>query len=459
MTLLRLFLVMAVVSLPAAGRAQLSDGGRFEVGALASYTRFDPERLPFANDFGAGLRSAVFLSRVISVEAFAHRILTQNPTAAAVADVSELGGTVLASFALGGRNRVYVGAGYAMASHSGWASFSDQAVHVVLGDRIPLSRMAALRIEGRAVRIAQSNVPSGADGAATNVQVSVGVSFFARALPPRDTDGDMIPDRFDRCAATDRGLLVDGTGCPRDTDVDGVFDGMDQCPATDSGTEVDARGCALDSDADGVVDAADRCAGTPRGLAVDAAGCPPDADGDGVIDVRDRCAATPAGAPVDEVGCPRDSDRDGVPDYLDRCADSTVDQTVDDVGCQVLFEEVEGERQPLVLRGVSFELGQAVLTEESFAILEQVAASLVVHAEVRAEVAGHTDIAGTPEFNQRLSLTRAETVRDFLISRGVAADRLVARGYGAEFPVASNATEEGRAMNRRVVLRLLTGEP
>lgn len=451
----RVMLAAMLALAPAAAGAQLSEGGRFEVGAMASYTMFDAERLPFTNDYGAGVRAGVFLNRIFSVEAFANRILTQNPTAGAVADVSELGGTLLGSFALGGRNRVYLGVGYAMAAHSGWASFNDQAVHVVLGDRIPLSKMAALRIEGRAIRIAQSNVPAGPEGSATNLQVSVGVSFFARELPPRDTDGDMIPDRYDRCGETARGLLVDGSGCPRDTDADGVYDGPDLCPATESGSGVDARGCALDSDADGVPDATDRCANTARGLAVDSAGCPPDADGDGVIDVLDKCAATPTGAPIDDTGCPRDTDRDGVPDHLDRCGDSTADQTVDSVGCQVLFQEVAGERQPLVLRGVSFELGQAVLTEESFAILEQVAASLVVHEEVRAEVAGHTDIAGSAEFNQRLSLARAETVRNFLIGRGVAADRLVARGYGSEFPVGSNTTEEGRAMNRRVVLRLL----
>jgi OOP family OmpA-OmpF porin len=122
----------------------------------------------------------------------------------------------------------------------------------------------------------------------------------------------------------------------------------------------------------------------------------------------------------------------------------------------VLFEEEpDGERQPLVLRGVNFELDEAILTSESFTVLEEVAASLVANSEVVVEVSGHTDSTGDAERNQALSLARAEAVRDFLVSRGVAPGRLVARGYGSDQPVASNATEDGRAANRRVELRLV----
>lgn len=435
--------------------AQLAEGARLEFGALASFTRFDDARLPFSNDFGAGIRAGWYVNRTFSIEALVTRTMTQHLTAGALVDVAELGATALATFPFVGSNRVYVGVGYGIASHSGWSSFSDQAPHVVFGDRIPLSRMAALRLEGRAVLTAGSNAPPTPGGRATNIIVSLGVSFFAREMPPRDSDSDQIPDRFDRCASTPSGLLVDATGCPRDTDGDGVFDGLDRCPATDEASGVDEQGCALDSDGDGVPNQLDRCSGTQAGMQVETDGCPPDADRDGVPDVRDRCADTPADARVAATGCPLDSDDDGVPDHLDRCPNTAADQAIDEVGCPVLFEEVAGERQPLVLRGVNFELGQAVLTPESFAILEQVAASLVVHVEVRAEVAGHTDALGTEALNRALSLARAETVRGFLVSRGVAAERLLARGYGTSQPAASNSTDEGRARNRRVELRLI----
>ncbi|HUF74681.1 MAG TPA: OmpA family protein, partial [Longimicrobiales bacterium] len=172
-------------------------------------------------------------------------------------------------------------------------------------------------------------------------------------------------------------------------------------------------------------------------------------------DADDVCPATPAGAPTDTAGCPLDSDADSVPDYLDRCEGTPQGQPVDELGCTILFEEREGERVPLVLRGVNFELDEALLTPDSYVILEQVAASLVANAEVRVEVAGHTDASGSPELNRALSLSRAEAVRDYLIAQGVAPQRLVARGYGPDQPAASNATEEGRAQNRRVELRLI----
>jgi outer membrane protein OmpA-like peptidoglycan-associated protein len=106
----------------------------------------------------------------------------------------------------------------------------------------------------------------------------------------------------------------------------------------------------------------------------------------------------------------------------------------------------------VVLRGVNFEDAKAVLLPESRAILDVVAQSLVANPEVRLEVAGHTDSRSPADYNLWLSRARAEAVRAYLIERGVAADRLVAKGYGFTRPVATNATAEGRARNRRVEL-------
>jgi outer membrane protein OmpA-like peptidoglycan-associated protein len=106
----------------------------------------------------------------------------------------------------------------------------------------------------------------------------------------------------------------------------------------------------------------------------------------------------------------------------------------------------------LVLRGVNFEVARAILLPESRAILDVVAQSLVANPGVRLEVAGHTDSRSPAEYNLWLSEARAEAVRAYLIERGVAGDRLVARGYGLTRPIATNATPEGRAQNRRVEL-------
>lgn len=417
----------AAISLahPAVAGAQRSEGGRFEVGALASYATFDAGQYPFANDFGVGLRAAWFLTRMISVEAIRMRTMTYHASQGAVVDIRETGGTLLATFPAGGRNRVFVGAGLSSLEHRGWAGFRDHAAHLLIGDRIPLSRMAALRIEARALMAPEARTPGVAEGGTLSFRFSMGISLFARELGAPDADGDLVPDRLDRCPDTPLGLVVDGHGCPRDSDGDGVFDGADRCPVT------------------------------PIGIAVDGTGCPADLDGDGVPNQFDRCPDTPAGIAVNEHGCPRDSDGDGVPDHLDRCPTTPPGTAVDELGCQILFAVEEGERQPLVLRGVNFELGSSVLTEASFAVLEQVAASLAVHPEVFVEVAGHTDSQGTSGVNLALSLARAETVRDFLVERGADPSRLVARGYGAEQPVASNDSEEGRAQNRRVELRPL----
>jgi len=111
--------------------------------------------------------------------------------------------------------------------------------------------------------------------------------------------------------------------------------------------------------------------------------------------------------------------------------------------------------ESLVLEGVHFDLNSANLSQESYSILDHVAEELRDNPHVRVEIQGHTDEVGTPEYNQDLSQRRAETVRDYLVSKGVKEDRLVPKGYGATRPVASNDTEEGRAKNRRVELKKL----
>jgi OOP family OmpA-OmpF porin len=112
-------------------------------------------------------------------------------------------------------------------------------------------------------------------------------------------------------------------------------------------------------------------------------------------------------------------------------------------------------RDVVVLKGVNFANNSAQLTPESMVILDEVAASLNKRADVRAEVAGHTDDRGAADYNRSLSQRRAESVRSYLVSKGVDASRLTARGYGEDSPMADNKTSAGRAENRRVELRRL----
>jgi len=108
--------------------------------------------------------------------------------------------------------------------------------------------------------------------------------------------------------------------------------------------------------------------------------------------------------------------------------------------------------QKLVLEGVNFDFDKAVIRQEDFAKLDRDVATLKTWGDVNVEVAGHTCNIGTDNYNMGLSRRRAEAVRNYLISKGVSADRLTARGYGESQPVASNATLQGRVKNRRVEL-------
>ena len=116
-----------------------------------------------------------------------------------------------------------------------------------------------------------------------------------------------------------------------------------------------------------------------------------------------------------------------------------------------LYSQLQAEGS-LTLGGVEFETASSRLRPASTQTLEGVAQMLQQHPEVRLRVEGHTDNTGTAAGNERLSQQRAESVRDFLVGRGIASDRLVPVGLGQTQPIADNGTEAGRQRNRRVVL-------
>jgi OmpA-OmpF porin, OOP family len=104
---------------------------------------------------------------------------------------------------------------------------------------------------------------------------------------------------------------------------------------------------------------------------------------------------------------------------------------------------------------VNFETNSAVLTTDSYPVLDKVAAGLVEHRRLRVEVQGHTDSTGAKAYNMTLSAKRADSVREYLLHKGVDSTQMVSKGYGPTQPVADNATKDGRAKNRRVVMQVL----
>ena len=113
------------------------------------------------------------------------------------------------------------------------------------------------------------------------------------------------------------------------------------------------------------------------------------------------------------------------------------------------------DNQRIELKDVNFDTGKATLKPTSYARLDPVAEGMVKNIAVIVEIAGHTDDVGNDESNLKLSQARAEAVRSYLIKKGVAAERLSAVGYGKTQPKVSNATAEGKAMNRRTEARVL----
>lgn len=242
------------------------------------------------------------------------------------------------------------------------------------------------------------------------------------------------------------GFIVGGAICAMgDTDADGVKNYKDDCPGTPAGGIVDERGCEVDSDGDGVVDRLDECPGTAPGVTVNSVGCELDSDGDGVPNSRDKCPNTPKGVKVNADGCELDSDGDGVVDSLDKCPNTPAGTPVDNSGCTL--------EQEYKLENVNFAFDSANLTPSSGAMLDEAVKILKRHSDLKVQIAGFTDSVGPDDYNQGLSQRRAQAVADYLIAHGANASNITVKGYGESEPVASNDTEAGRALNRRVELR------
>ncbi len=262
-----------------------------------------------------------------------------------------------------------------------------------------------------------------------------------------DSDNDGIADSNDRCPNTAQSVAVDANGCALDSDKDGVADAVDRCANTPAERIVDQYGCEKDGDSDGVTDALDQCPDTAPNRTVDLNGCEKDSDNDGVVDALDECQNTETGVAVNAKGCIADQDGDGVLDNIDQCLDSEVGAKVDASGCKLA--------EVIVLKGVTFKTGSAELTSASAIELNQVVKTMNKYPTLEIKVSGYTDNRGPASFNQQLSHKRAQAVVTFLTDRGIAAQRLQAKGYGSANPIADNNSADGRMKNRRVELHIL----
>ena len=224
-------------------------------------------------------------------------------------------------------------------------------------------------------------------------------------MPP-DGDGDGFTDANDQCP-TEKGTL---NGCP-DTDNDGVADKDDKCP-TEKGT---LNGCP-DTDNDGVADKDDQCP-TEKGTLN---GCP-DTDGDGVADKDDQCPG--------EAGIAANN------------------------GCPELKQEVK-EQIAFAAKNIQFQFGSYNILKKSHKALDAVVLVLKENPLLKLNIAAHADNAGIPERNMQLSEKRAKAVADYFQSKGIAADRITYKGFGDTQPIADNKTAKGKAINRRVEMKV-----
>jgi outer membrane protein OmpA-like peptidoglycan-associated protein len=186
-------------------------------------------------------------------------------------------------------------------------------------------------------------------------------------------------------------------------------------------------------------------------------GCPdPDNDGDGINDDIDRCPmeAEDLDQFEDEDGCPDlDNDGDGIADAVDGCplAPETINGYQDDDGCPDDPPKVDATSQPGDLdEKIYFDLNRSRIKRRSHPLLGAVVRALESSPALRIRVEGHTDETGSEAWNQELSQDRAAAVRDYLIDKGIAADRLEAVGYANTRPMVEGTTDAARRKNRRV---------
>ena len=332
---------------------------------------------------------------------------------------------------------VLVGAGgmNLRSNRSGLGKDSDPALHLGVGVKYAITQHLSARFDFRDNLMQENRLTPGVDDGnlVQNFELLLGLSFTlgrtpaqAAAPAPRDSDGDGFFDMQDACP-TQTGVAPNGCPAPPpDTDKDGIVDASDPCPT-------EAEDGAQPNPTDG---------------------CPnKDADGDGILLPDDKCPAEKGTAPD---GCIHDKDGDGIPDEADKCPEQaeTKNGFEDADGCP---DELPKEVAKFsgVVKGIQFDFAKATIRPESNKLLDEAVKVLAQYPELRISISGHTDNVGDAQTNLELSQARAQSVKDYLVSKGVDTSRIETRGAGANEPVADNATDKGRQENRRIEFKLL----
>ena len=256
---------------------------------------------------------------------------------------------------------------------------------------------------------------------------------------------------------------------PADSDNDGVVDTQDACPADpeDRDRFEDTDGCPdLDNDKDGVPDVSDGHV-SALGVLTQAMGL--EGFGDCLNQPEDKDAFE------DTDGCSDpDNDKDGIFDAVDGHRDAAgavamagvngdcanepeVKNGVDDAdGCPDVAKATVTEKE-IKVDPIYFDYGKYTVRKDSLAVLDAVVTILQSYPSIKkVEIQGHTDSRGSDVFNLDLSQHRVDAAREYIISKGIAAERLVSKGYGETMPVVPGATtEEQHQLNRRVLFIIL----
>ncbi len=248
--------------------------------------------------------------------------------------------------------------------------------------------------------------------------LNVGVRFLL-GRKEKDRDHDGITNKKDDCP--DVYGLAEFNGCP-DTDKDGIQDSKDSCPKV-WGLAL-FNGCP-DTDGDGIKDKDDAC---PKTFGLEEFhGCP-DTDGDKIPDNVDKCPLV--AGPLSNNGCPEKED--GKPE------EETTPERVD-IGTPIMFE-----------------VNKSVIHSSSMPVIDEAVAELKENKSATVTIDGHADSSGPEDFNNVLSLQRANAVKTQLTERGVNPNRLKTVGHGSRNPAASNSTYEGKEQNRRAKMKIST---
>jgi len=212
-----------------------------------------------------------------------------------------------------------------------------------------------------------------------------------------------------------------------------------------------------DTDGDGLTDSVDQCVLDPedKDSYLDEDGCPEiDNDLDELLDVNDKCPLEPEDRDgfEDLDGCPEpDNDKDTVLDVKDMCPNEIGATTEEPLGCPAKPAlAIVTDCEVKIAQQIHFEYNKDKIRPESFPILDAVVDVLNKNPDIKIEVQGHTDNRGSSSYNKDLSNRRSASVKKYLVSHGVPAERLTSLGYGFDRPIVDNSTEQNRALNRRV---------